>query len=128
MSTVVLPHNVWNDNISFHDHDHYRNWFQLEQWPAFSPGRRWPRPVSYSDSNGYNHHCMIIMIIMIMMITNNENDNMTISGQSILQCQPISKCSLVETTFLLLVTVSTVRSSPLLSSSSNYKFLSKVKV
>ena len=71
---------------------------------------------------------MIIMIIMIMMITNNENDNMTISGQSILQCQPISKCSLVETTFLLLVTVSTVRSSPLLSSSSNYKFLSKVKV
>jgi len=29
-------------------------------------------------------------------------------GQSILQCQPISKCSLVETTFLLLVTVSTV--------------------
>ena len=29
-------------------------------------------------------------------------------GQSILHCQPISKCSLVETTFLLLVTVSTV--------------------
>ena len=40
------------------------------------------------------------------------DDYVTISGQSILQCQPISKCSLVETTFLLLVTVSTVRLSP----------------
>jgi len=29
-------------------------------------------------------------------------------GQSIYQCQPVTKCSLVETTFLLLVTVSTV--------------------
>ena len=32
-----------------------------------------------------------------------------ISGRSIFLCQAISKCSLVETTFLLLVTVSTVR-------------------
>jgi len=30
------------------------------------------------------------------------------SGQSIYACQPVTKCSLVETTFLLLVTVSTV--------------------
>lgn len=29
-------------------------------------------------------------------------------GSSILNCQPVSKCSLVETAFLLLVTVSTV--------------------
>ena len=32
----------------------------------------------------------------------------TILGQSIYACQPVTKCSLVETTFLLLVTVSTV--------------------
>lgn len=29
-------------------------------------------------------------------------------GMSILRCQPVNKCSLVETAFLLLVTVSTV--------------------
>ncbi|XP_023338969.1 uncharacterized protein LOC111709516 [Eurytemora carolleeae] len=33
-------------------------------------------------------------------------------GKSILECQPVNKCSLVETTFLLLVTVSTIQDSP----------------
>ena len=52
---------------------------------------------------------IVIMIVIVFLVMTTLM--LMILGQSILQCQPISKCSLVETTFLLLVTVSTVKYS-----------------